>query len=128
MQPLVLIVDDDPLLLSLLAHALNDEGYDIATAAHGVEALRAIAKRMPQLVLVDIRMPVMDGPTFIKAYRERTNRPAPIVAITGMSHKDAQHLGIEAVIDKPFDMGELLSLIARLLKTAHDTRETALSA
>jgi CheY-like chemotaxis protein len=69
----VLVVEDSPALRHLLAMALADEGYAVHTAADGARALELLERLAPCLILLDLRMPVMDGPAFARAYRA----PAP---------------------------------------------------
>ena len=67
----ILVVDDDPSIVSTVSEILDFEGYPVQTAANGAEALRAIERMQPSLVLLDMRMPVMDGWGFANALRER---------------------------------------------------------
>lgn len=67
----VLVVDDDPSILELVREILELEGYDVRTARNGLEALQAVEADWPTLVLLDMRMPVLDGWGFARALRER---------------------------------------------------------
>ncbi|HKQ57543.1 MAG TPA: response regulator, partial [Candidatus Eisenbacteria bacterium] len=60
MLPLILVVDDDPQLRALLVRFITDEGYATVTASNGEEALAAVAREAPDLILLDVEMPVMD--------------------------------------------------------------------
>jgi CheY-like chemotaxis protein len=81
-RSLVLVVDDDPDLLELVGEVLVDRGYRVALAHNGVEALERIDEEVPDLVLLDMRMPVMDGWTFARHLRERWGRSIPVVVMT----------------------------------------------
>src|SRR5688500_4895322 len=81
-RPLVLVVDDEPLIREVLDDVLADEGFRVALATNGEEALAVLDAEMPALILLDLRMPVLDGWGFMRAYRERPVRPAPVVVLT----------------------------------------------
>jgi CheY-like chemotaxis protein len=119
--PLVLVVEDDPDLSELEAMVLEAEGYAVRKAAHGREALEAVAERMPQLILLDMKMPVMDGATFTAAFRERHGRAAPIVVVTAADNarRRAQEVNADAWVAKPFDPEVLLAAVLRLAPKAH---------
>jgi CheY-like chemotaxis protein len=112
-SPVVLIIDDDPDLLELEAEALTRKGYRVSTAAHGGEALQRIAETEPQLILLDMRMPVMDGWEFARAFRERYGRRIPIVVVTAAedSKLRADEVGAEAHLGKPFDLDDLYAVV-----------------
>lgn len=110
----ILVIDDDPLVLHTLKKLFDKEGYGMATAQSGKEALEIVKKADLDLVISDIKMPGMDGvqlATAIKKYFNEKNKPEiPIVFITGYAdiadQKHAQKLG--EVLIKPFDNKELL--------------------
>ena len=116
----VLVVDDDPDILDMLRHALRGNGYAVETAANGLEALHRACRRLPDAVVLDLRMPTMDGRTFIAAWRRVTaGAPVPVVAISAQSRQPtAEELGVEAFLPKPFDLGVLVGTVDRLLATA----------
>ncbi len=121
--PLILIVEDDPLILSMVRETLEEEGYEAATAPHGAAALEYLARRQqtgtppPALILLDMRMPVMDGWAFAEAYRWTPGPHAPIVVMTAAhdSAARAAAIGAAAVLSKPFDMDELVALVDQCL-------------
>jgi CheY-like chemotaxis protein len=114
----VLVVDDDPVILDMLRYALRGSGYAVETAGNGLEALHQACRRMPDAIVLDLRMPVMDGHRFIAAWRQVTvGAPIPIVAISAHERPtSAQELGVEAFLPKPFDLRELLGTVARTLR------------
>jgi CheY-like chemotaxis protein len=113
----VLVVDDDASIRQFLRVALTDRGYDVVSAEHGQEALDAIQQSPPDLILLDMRMPVMDGWAFAAAYRERPEPRAPVVVLTAA--RDAAQYAAEieaaAFLAKPFDLRSLLRVIAELV-------------
>jgi two-component system chemotaxis response regulator CheY len=111
----ILVVDDDEIILSTLALFLADEGYAVVTAGNGQEALERAARQHLQLILLDMKMPVMDGWAFAAAYRERPGPHAPIIVMTAA--RDARGRAAEIAADgclaKPFDLDHLLDLVRR---------------
>ena len=65
----ILVVDDDPSILALVAEILRDEGYEVATARNGAEALERVAETVPAVLVTDLMMPVMDGSALVRAWR-----------------------------------------------------------
>ncbi len=111
----ILLVDDDESILSTVEFLLTDEGYTVIAAANGKEALKHIASQTPSLILLDMKMPIMDGWAFAQAYRESPGPHAPIVVMTAAhdSHKRAAEINADDVIAKPFDVNHLLDLVRK---------------
>ena len=109
----VLVVDDDRDIRAFVAEALEDEGYHVVTAPDGAAALDLIRQKAPALVLLDMRMPVMDGWAFAAEYRHIRERRAPVIAMTAA--RDAQTWSEEVEADgylaKPFDLVDLLETV-----------------
>ena len=80
--PPILVVDDDADLRDVLTLALEAEGYAVEAAADGVRALEAVRRRHPAVILLDMRMPVMDGWDFCTALRREEPSPPPIIVMT----------------------------------------------
>ncbi len=126
----ILVVDDTPVNVKLLADLLSVKGYEVATAASGREALDAIAERVPDLVLLDVMMPGMDGYEVCQAIRAN---PAtgilPVVMVTALDAKEARIRGLEAGADdfltKPVNQPELFARVRSLIriKTYYDQVE-----
>jgi two-component system chemotaxis response regulator CheY len=108
----ILIVDDDPTILQLLSETLQLEGYRVATAANGAEALAQVERARPSLVLLDMRMPVLDGWDFASQLRQR-GIELPIVVMTAAANASqwAAEIKASAYLAKPFDIGELLQAV-----------------
>lgn len=113
-QP-ILVVDDDEIILGSVAFVLADEGYAVAMATNGQEALEQIEKQPPRLILLDMRMPIMDGWAFAAAYREHPGPHAPIIVMTAAhdSRSRAAEINADGYIAKPFDLNRLLDLVRR---------------
>lgn len=116
--PLILVVDDDQAILETVAEILADEGYAVATARNGAEALAAVERQRPHLVLLDRWMPVLDGPGFWRGLEQRGLR-LPIIAMTAVRDVDqwARELGAAGALPKPFRLNTLLELVAAVLAT-----------
>lgn len=114
---LVLIVDDDVDLQELVETVLREEGYAVAKASNGKEALSQIQKELPGVILLDMKMPIMNGWEFAAAFRARYDRLAPIVALTGAQDPRAWAEEIQAAgsLTKPFDLDQLIATVKRFL-------------
>ena len=114
-QPRILVVDDDTSIRSFVEMALDSVGYAVSTAGNGSEALEVTDQVQPDLILLDMRMPVMDGWTFAKKYRQQDGPHAPIVVITAATDAGQRAAEIEAdgFLGKPFDLDDLLKLVSR---------------
>ena len=114
-QVCVLVVDDDESTLDFVAETLSDDGYQVLTALHGGEALAMIAKQPADLILLDMRTPVVDGWEFVRAYRQMPGPHAPIVVMTAGRNAPGTAAEINAVayLDKPFALESLLALVER---------------
>ena len=116
-QPrLVLVVDDDPGIRGVLADVLEDEGLAVAEAGNGEEALELAAAHTPALILLDMRMPVMNGWQFASAYRATPGPHAPIVVMTAAqdAKRWCEEIRGDGYLAKPFDFDLLVREITRL--------------
>lgn len=109
----VLVTEDDEDLLDLIVLMLESEGYHVWTAHNGQEALDRLSEGMPDLILLDMRMPVMNGWEFAAEYHRRyadTAHKAPIIVVTAAEHvaKRAQEIQAEDYLAKPFTPDELV--------------------
>ena len=82
----ILIADDDAATREFLSFALTDEGYEVHTVPNGAAALCAVAEHQPALILLDTRMPIMDGAAFVQAYHQRRGLHAPIIVLSADEH------------------------------------------
>lgn len=109
----VLVVEDDDQLRDLVTLALLDEGYQVVSASNGADALQRVQLYRPDVILLDLHMPVMDGPTFAEHYHALPGPHAPIVVFTagGNAHRWAQRIRAAAYVDKPADLWSLADLL-----------------
>ncbi len=117
----ILVVDDDASLRRLLFWTLTEEGYSVLEASDGAVALARVHEATPGLILLDMRMPVLDGWEFARRYRARPGPHAPIVCVTAAADAAAvaargTQIGAVASLSKPFDLDELLALVRRYLR------------
>jgi CheY-like chemotaxis protein len=111
--PMVLVVDDEPDIRETIAEALMLEGYRVRTAPNGKSALEQARKGRPDLILLDLMMPVMSGWQFLEAWREDPELGSiPVVVDTAFP--DVQVEGAAVLLRKPFDLTTLLTTISRL--------------
>ena len=119
-QPLVLVADDEQRITKLVSMALTDEGFRVVTASGGEEALAKAEEVRPDIVLLDIVMPDMDGMEVMRLIRER--RPVPVILITakGSASDKARglDLGADDYIAKPFHLDELAARVRAVLRRA----------
>lgn len=110
----VLVVDDDVGIRLLLNRVLTEEGYTVRQAAHGAAALAWLPWFPPCLILLDLRMPGMDAPTFVAAARQAPG-PAAILVLSAEpdGRQRARALGATGFARKPFDLEELLASVDR---------------
>lgn len=111
----VLVVDDDRGIREFVCTVLTEEGYDVTEATDGREALERADTTRPDVILLDMRMPVMDGWEFARTYRQRPGPHAPIVIVTAALDvaKDAKDIGADGFLAKPFQLDDLLDLVER---------------
>lgn len=115
MKAHVLVVDDDPDILEALSLVLEDR-YDVATARHGKEALARLEARVPDVILLDLMMPVMNGPEFLSCMRQRRWNVPVVVASAGTDlQRHCAELGVDDWLAKPFDARDLEAALERVL-------------
>ncbi len=113
-HPVVLVVDDDPDILEALSEILEAEGFQIRRARHGKEALERLEPEPPQLILLDLMMPVMDGWEFAQQLRLRSPlQDIPIIVLSADRNvgTKAREIGAVGHLAKPFELNELLNLV-----------------
>lgn len=109
----ILIVDDDQPTCYVMALVLAEEGYEVIAFTDPVAALSRAKDRPPGLILLDIRMPTMDGARFVEAYRALPNSAAPIVVCTAVPNAEeyATRFGAVGALPKPFNLDDLLAVV-----------------
>ena len=122
MPSTILVVDDDAPIRVMLRRLLEDEGYDVALAADGLEAISYCERDLPALVILDIGMPHMDGYQFVEEMARRGWRGRTRVLVLSAQIRregDLAHIAsaIDAYHPKPFDIDDILEAIRGLLET-----------
>lgn len=114
----ILVVDDEDALRTVLSAELNSEGYDVGTAADGMEALTELQKGPYDLVLLDIKMPNMNGFEVLKVIKEKYSG-TKVIMLTGFADLknaiESKKLGAEDFVSKPYDLVDLLTTIDRVM-------------
>ena|SRR5579859_523500 len=113
MPATILVVDDDESIREFIELALTDEGYHILLAQDGAQALDVATSNHVDLIILDMRMPVMDGWAFLKAYGDTPTPHAPVIAASA-NIRSIAGITVDVIdfIAKPFDLDYLLALIA----------------
>jgi two-component system response regulator PrrA len=112
----VLVVDDDPAILSVVSDVLREHGHVVATASDGEEALEVMAARKPRAVLLDVNMPVLDGPGFAEKLR-RYGIDVPLVIMTTgpNARRWAETVGAAGYLAKPFSVDQLVTVMGEVV-------------
>jgi DNA-binding NarL/FixJ family response regulator len=127
MSKRLLLVDDEPNLLLAVAAILRSENFEVATARNGKDALLQIAKSVPDLVISDIKMPVMDGHSLARHLRSAPHtKLIPIVFLTAKDDTSDRiegfRSGIDIYLTKPFEPDELIAVIRSILSRVERTQ------
>lgn len=128
MRKKILVVEDDPEIIELLSFNLCAAGFAVGTAGNGVDALKKARSFAPDLILLDLMLPELDGFAVCEILRrEVSTARIPIIMVTAMSSQLARLAGIEAgandYITKPFSPKQLVSRVQKLL--AHEASQAA---
>ena len=125
----ILVVDDEPDIRDLVKEILEDENYEVSTAEHGAAAREARRARRPDLILLDIWMPDIDGISLLKEWAEGDGLPCPVIMMSGHgtveTAVEATRLGAWDFIEKPLSMAKLLLTLERALEADKLRRENA---
>ena len=124
----VLVVEDDDLLREALAEVLVDDGHEVRTAANGAAALAELEEWEPQLIVLDLMMPVMDGFAFRAEQLRRGLRvDVPVLVLSAVRDLDGAAARIDAAarLSKPFRLEEVLASVSTLLDHGDPTRATS---
>ncbi len=119
----VLVADDDPVILELVRLTLGTQGYEVLTASSGVETIRTALTHKPDLIILDILMPEMDGYEVMRLLKssEETNN-IPIIVLTAYASEAGALVswmeGADGYLAKPFNPDELLMLVERVLRSS----------
>jgi DNA-binding NtrC family response regulator len=130
-QPYVLVVDDEPDIRELVQEILEDEGYEVTVAENGETARNTFARRTPDLVLLDIWMPDIDGITLLREWSSGGAPECPVVVMSGHGNLEtaveATRLGAHDFVQKPISLAKLLSIASQAIESGkrHDKARPA---
>jgi DNA-binding NtrC family response regulator len=131
-QSFVLVVDDEPDIRELVQEILEDEGYEVAIAENGEAARNAFARRTPDLVLLDIWMPDVDGITLLREWSSGGVPDCPVVVMSGHGNLEtaveATRLGAHDFVQKPISLARLLSIVSQAIDSGRRKRKPAAAA
>jgi CheY-like chemotaxis protein len=115
-----MVIDDDSGVREILTLALETEGYEVASARDGAEGLEMLARHKADVVIVDMRMPEIDGANFCRLYAEQRDGGGPVILMTAMAGRStaADLPGVVQAVTKPFDLDEVLDAVARVVGPA----------
>ena len=115
-EPQILVVDDDATILWSVSELLELEGYVVATAANGAEALELTRNLRPGLVLLDMRMPVLDGWAYVREMRTTGLTPRIVIMTAAQdARRWADEIGADGYVPKPFEADDLIGTVERIL-------------
>ena len=114
-QPRVLVIDDDAAVREAVAEDLKRESYDLHFATNGVEGLQRLQEIDPTVIILDLRMPVMDGQEFLTQLRLKPSDPYSVVVLTAYGDADAvkscYDAGVSTFLKKPFNFFEIRNVV-----------------
>ncbi|HEV8188340.1 MAG TPA: response regulator [Pyrinomonadaceae bacterium] len=124
---LILVVDDSADNLAMLSLDLQQQNYQVVTASNGEDAIKIATQTNPNLILMDINLPELDGLAATRRIRDiETLREVPVVAVTAFGtegfQRAAYDVGVDGYLTKPIDMDRMHQLIARLLSSGESGR------
>jgi CheY-like chemotaxis protein len=130
-QASILFVEDEPFLRESMWAWLEQKAAHVFCAEHGEAALELLATKKIDVLVSDVRMPVMDGITMVKKIHEIEKHPPRVILITGFSDltlREAYAMGVDAIVEKPIDRGELLRTLNHSLEEPEDLWSSASAA
>jgi CheY-like chemotaxis protein len=125
----VLVVDDSPTILQVVKTVLTQQGYDVTVAASGEEGLRLARDHAPDVVLLDVMMPGMDGYTLVTKLQQERRVPVVVLSATTQAELGDLFLGrADGWLEKPFRPAELVAAVGKVLKPARGSDGVTLEA
>jgi len=126
-NPYILVIDDEPEIRELVQDILEDEKYHVETAKNGEEARKILLERRPNVILLDIWMPDIDGISLLKEWVDSGELPAPVIMMSGHGNVEtaveATRLGAYDYLEKPLSLAKLLLTVERALENAQIKKE-----
>ena len=126
MSEKILVADDEQEIRNLLNHFLKGQGYEVVLASDGNQALKLAAEENPQLIILDIKMPGLDGLEACTRLKQKVQtKLIPVIVITGFEDNkmEALNRGADDFVNKPFDMAEISIRVKSALRIRHLTDE-----
>jgi CheY-like chemotaxis protein len=118
-DPVVLVVEDDESIRNVITDVLEDRGYRVIGASNGADALDRLDQTRPDVMVLDLLMPVMHGWDFMESYAEKTNGaliPIVVVSVNPALPRSFDRLGVHSVVRKPFDVDVLAESVEAALE------------
>jgi CheY-like chemotaxis protein len=118
---LALVVEDDDSIRDVITDVLEDRGFRVANAVHGAEALQMLDSMRPDVMVLDLLMPVMHGWDFMENYVEKTDGqaiPIVVVSVNPALPRSFARFGVRQIVSKPFDVDVLLQAVEEATLTA----------
>ena len=126
-QDKILVIDDEPIIIESISYDLMNEGYEILSAMNGKEGLVLFEKEKPTVIILDIRMPVMDGIEFLEHIKLESSDPYAVIVLTGHGDdEDVQkcfNLGVSSFLRKPYNIHVLKGLVGNSIEFKHTQQE-----
>ena len=117
--PSVLVIDDEDAVREAVAEDLKREGYDLVFAGNGQDGLSRLQERIPTVIILDLRMPVMDGLEFLSKIRLKPTDPYSVIVLTGHGNADAvkecYEAGVTIFLKKPFNLYEVRGVVRNVI-------------
>jgi len=118
----ILLVDNDELMLDVLKIALKGSGYKLLAARDGQQAIQAVQEHTPDLIILELMLPVMDGVRFLRWLRNEQQSALPVMVLTALDrpgiYDEVTGLGVAELVYKPIGRTELLRRVRKLVRTA----------
>ncbi|HAR43913.1 MAG TPA: response regulator [Bdellovibrionales bacterium] len=115
---IVLVIEDDPSLAASMEMLLRAAQVEVLSAGNGLEALQLLEHHKPDLILLDMKMPIMDGWEFAKLFYQKYGHTIPIIVLTAAENagKRAEEIQADDFVSKPFQIDELLKKLSRFVR------------
>jgi len=118
-RALVLVVEDDEVIRAVISEVMEDRGFRVVAAANGAEALGHLDRIVPDVVVLDLLMPVMHGWSFMESYFRKTNGveiPIVVVSVSPILPRSFDRLGVRTCVAKPFQVDDLVDAVEAALE------------
>lgn len=118
-RPRILVVDDEEGIQEIITALLEDEGYTVRTASDGLAALEVLRSWSPDLILLDLMMPRLDGQGFVAERRRTHQQDIPLIVLSARRDLEAEGalLGAVATLKKPFELDDLVAVVGRTMQS-----------